>query len=370
MWFKLEAMDTLFFRDGKPFSMGEDTIATSLFPPNPSTVYGSLLSAHFMEHNLAFNTNNIDTYRKNVHLRHLQPAIVTSSVQRLFPIPLDLVQAKENKSSSHTEARLLRLQKRADISCNAITSHLLWTEESSEPIYAGWLREKDFKDYLLGIDRTYPILNTNDIRCIEPKIGIARDLVSRTAKEGRIYRVGLNRLATSKGEKVALLANLVQEKQGSVNIGSINPKGLIRMGGDGKGVSCNSIDLPTLSGGLVQSSAILKLYMMTPGLFLDGFLPFQQNGTQSSKRIFNGIKMEIIAYACGRPQMIGGWDLKAQRPKPMLKAVPAGSVYYIRLEDQDQANLFYKLVHEQSISDLKSNEGFGVAMLMDCKSQL
>ena len=34
---EIEALDTLFFRDGKPFTMGQDTVGESIFPPHPST---------------------------------------------------------------------------------------------------------------------------------------------------------------------------------------------------------------------------------------------------------------------------------------------------------------------------------------------
>lgn len=47
MIISLEAIDTLFFRDGKPFTMGEDNFASGIFPPAPSVLYGALRSAYF-----------------------------------------------------------------------------------------------------------------------------------------------------------------------------------------------------------------------------------------------------------------------------------------------------------------------------------
>jgi CRISPR type III-B/RAMP module-associated protein Cmr3 len=44
MWYEIIPNDTLFFRDGRPFSMGTETWATSIFPPYPSTVYGAIRS--------------------------------------------------------------------------------------------------------------------------------------------------------------------------------------------------------------------------------------------------------------------------------------------------------------------------------------
>ena len=40
--FRLVPDDVLFFRDGKPNTRGSDHYLRSLFPPNPSTLYGAL----------------------------------------------------------------------------------------------------------------------------------------------------------------------------------------------------------------------------------------------------------------------------------------------------------------------------------------
>lgn len=41
---QIEPLDTLFFRDGKPFSMGDDNWADGVFPPAPSVIYGAIRS--------------------------------------------------------------------------------------------------------------------------------------------------------------------------------------------------------------------------------------------------------------------------------------------------------------------------------------
>ncbi|MCG9968984.1 hypothetical protein L9W92_13160 [Pelotomaculum terephthalicicum JT] len=47
MIIRMEALDTLFFRDGKPFSRGDESWASDMFPPNPPVFYGALRSAYF-----------------------------------------------------------------------------------------------------------------------------------------------------------------------------------------------------------------------------------------------------------------------------------------------------------------------------------
>lgn len=46
MLIDIKPLDTLFFRDGKPFSMGDNDWADGIFPPHPSVFYGALRSAY------------------------------------------------------------------------------------------------------------------------------------------------------------------------------------------------------------------------------------------------------------------------------------------------------------------------------------
>jgi CRISPR-associated protein Cmr3 len=53
----LEPLDVWVFRDGRPFSAGEDHHAKSVFPPSPFTIQGSLRSKVLVE-----NCGNLDKY--------------------------------------------------------------------------------------------------------------------------------------------------------------------------------------------------------------------------------------------------------------------------------------------------------------------
>ena len=43
----IEAFDNLFFGTGRPFTMGNDSWATAIFPPMPNTLYGMLRALYF-----------------------------------------------------------------------------------------------------------------------------------------------------------------------------------------------------------------------------------------------------------------------------------------------------------------------------------
>jgi len=46
---KIKAKDVLFFRTGRSFNRTFDINAETFFPPYPSTIYGALRTAYFMQ---------------------------------------------------------------------------------------------------------------------------------------------------------------------------------------------------------------------------------------------------------------------------------------------------------------------------------
>lgn len=48
-FFRLDPDDVLFFRDGRPSTLGEDHYLRSLFPFHPSTLYGALRTRRLLD---------------------------------------------------------------------------------------------------------------------------------------------------------------------------------------------------------------------------------------------------------------------------------------------------------------------------------
>lgn len=150
-------------------------------------------------------------------------------------------------------------------------------------------------------------------------------------------------------------------------------EGTTRLGGEGRFACLTIEDMnPPVPPEIEQAkrAAILSascldgilLYLATPTLFDDGWRPpFGPD---------EGVKLS--AAAVGRPIAFGGWDLKKRSPKPIRSAVPAGSVYYYRIEDASKARQFIEDYHfNQSVSassrisavrDVESRLGYGMAL--------
>ena len=101
-----------------------------------------------------------------------------------------------------------------------------------------------------------------------------------------------------------------------------------------------------------NKNGFVKIYLATPAIFKNGSLP-----EFISKGSYEGIEFELLNMAIGKPIFIGGFDMKKRQPKPMKKAVPAGSVYYLR---SNKAQELASKLHSKSISEINPEQGFGI----------
>lgn len=112
--------------------------------------------------------------------------------------------------------------------------------------------------------------------------------------------------------------------------------GLVRLGGDGRGASLapwdsSGTDQPWMHRPKTKG---FRLILATPGLFPGGWLPprVEQRGTEYVLRV-DGLAARLVAAAISRADVISGWDLAKRSPKPAVRVVPAGSVYWFEIQD-------------------------------------
>jgi CRISPR-associated protein Cmr3 len=99
---------------------------------------------------------------------------------------------------------------------------------------------------------------------------------------------------------------------------SFPQSGILKLGGEGKTANYEVIEKPFEKPKLSDEKIWFKLYFQTPAFFESG------NGISE---LSNLIHAKLFSVSIGKPLSIGGFDLKEQRPKPMRKFVPAGSIY-------------------------------------------
>ncbi len=332
---KLRALDTLFFRDGKPFSMGDETWADGIFPPPPSVIYGALRTAYLSE-NIAelANANTQDDKTKNLIINF---CAFHSGDKFYYPCPLDVVEKKKQKDINKPEYTILNLEEKPENFYSSLgLSFLLQAEEQVEEA-SGLMSEISLREYLHK--NKIPKTLKNNYLKEESKVGIGKNNLTNTSDEGMLYRVGMKRLAN-----IGLAVGFSGVK--------ITQNGLMRLGGEGKSVSFSSENsLPNIAMPEQLSEEYFKVYLATPAIFTEGWKP-------SDEKV-SGAK--LIAACIGKPLYIGGFDMKPKdgnkaRPKPMRRAVPAGSVFYYKGSRECAEKL-----HATSISDYGSKQGFGIA---------
>jgi len=119
-----------------------------------------------------------------------------------------------------------------------------------------------------------------------------------------------------------------------------------------------SVPLPKPPNALAESikrSRQARLVLLTPAIFDEGFRPSAIPGAS------------LIAAAVDRPLVVSGWDWAVNggrgAPKAARRCAPAGSVYWVRLDDGVDAAAW---VNERWLESLSSDaqdrcDGFGLA---------
>jgi len=308
MFIKITPLDTLFFRDGKPFSMGEETWATSFTLPNPSVIWGTLFSVLWLENP---DTDKSILKIKGIYL--LRKATDKAAQKILIPAPLDLsYEEKTNKNEFDTYPE--RYEEIENLVSNYSSLTYLTLPDVNEKVEQ---TENCFIDWTNFLEN-YPYRN-NDTRIYQStyfnkkmgKIGIARMNSTRVSEEGKLYRIEMNEY-----DKDWCFLVEVEDL-------AFPKSGVLKMGGDGKAAAFEvvnkqpftSIELPE------EEEKWFKLYFQTPNFFKSG------NGLAELSNLQNAT---LYSASVGKPISIGGFDLEKKAPKPMTKFVPPGSVYLFK----------------------------------------
>lgn len=363
MTIEIEALDTLFFRDGKPFSMGDDTWANGMFPPLPSVLYGALRTAYMAQKNLTID----EIIDKTKELRIKQIFYKVNDELYYYPMPLDLVNETEpEKHLSDGEKKKWKdvkkanelIRKEFDVFTNTsvinnLPNHLLSLPIKSTIVLSynknievegfedGIIRTTSFEEYITGFN-SIKARRIANYKKEEPKIGIGRQNETRTTEEGKLYRVNMLRPDNLK---------ICIEFEGL----DLEDKGLLRLGAENKLATYEKVEKTEISPINFEGVQEFKIYLATPAIFKQGYYPTE---------IFEkaNIKAELLTCAVGKYINVGGFDMKEREPKYMRKAVPAGTVYYFRLEKGSLQDLADEL-QKNGISEYNQNEGFGIAYI-------
>lgn len=333
-YMKIKPTDTLFFRGGKPFNAGVDSWSDSSFLPHPSVIWGAMFSVLFRQSQEIQDkvSDKADTtdFTDYLEIKHIY-LYNEKDGRVLLPAPLDLFIDDDKK--------VVRESYIGDI----ITSESLKDLEFIAPNSDKNVKRADnhFIDlyYLTHRDAIKKLYHFDDFAYSESKIGIAINKTSKTADESKIYRIDLTQFKHD--------WSFLVEYESTMSFAS---DGLLKLGGESKSASYAHIDEPsTITNHKkrldVSGESEFSIYFATPAIFEKGWC-FDEND-----------HFKIISASIGKPISIGGFDMKTNSHKKMYKAVPAGSVYVVKLNKNVES--IKDLKERLSITCIDTKKGFG-----------
>lgn len=176
--------------------------------------------------------------------------------------------------------------------------------------------------YLAGLRiKKQHLIRGREIWKTDLRLGIALDEPRRTALEGHLY--------TAEAVALGLGNGFVVRVEGAD--GLVPREGLLRFGGDGRAAAIGecALAVPEPPWEEIERTRRFRLVLATPGIFANGWLP--PGTTRSSDRAiweFFGISARLVSACVPRAQVVSGWDLARQQPKPAVRAAPVGAVYW------------------------------------------
>ncbi|MFH1097737.1 MAG: type III-B CRISPR module-associated protein Cmr3 [Candidatus Desantisbacteria bacterium] len=372
---RLTALDTLFFKEARPFETIGGSELTSVFPPPPRTVIGAIrsaigetLGADWKAFNTEPDTYTIPNGRKlkdiigygdnNLGQLSINGIWLSKNSERLYPAPafilrkmkdgamdgFDSLQIGDAKVTGLGKVRLSEMPKLPKNSkMSYISAENIWlTSEGMEKILKG--------DYLLSKDE---IFEKKDLFEEEPRLGIARDNFKRIVKDGMLYQTNHIRPKTG----VSIEVDITGLDDLSLN------QGVIRIGGEGRMAGLEIVTTPKFPDKPDSKDKGLILVLLTPARF-DGNNWFpagfveekEQDGRTVHKGKVNEISLTIHSAVIGKVLREGGWDVATRKPRPVQSLMPAGSALYCTV-DEDINDAITALHNKQIGEDIKLGRG-------------
>ncbi len=316
---EFEPVDTLFFRDARPFEAASRA-ASGL--PTPQTLAGALRTTLLERHGVA-PAEVGGLVRQGATfagaLATFGPVIggiaevVTKgpwfSLEKklLVPAPANLRREKET-------GRLVRLDPLTSAPpgwwppADGMLPLWRWGRSAVEPVN-GYLTMEGLRRFLMGsAPESSDIVRPDDVYAFEDRTGIGIDDARGATGEGRIYSI---RVLATRRDTV-----LVAETTGPAKVLAplVDDPAPIRLGGEGRYVRARvrrgSIDWPHVAA---TGDARRLVLLTTPAPF-GGWSP-------------DGL--HPVSAAVPGYEAVSGWDLARGGPKPNRFMVPAGTVYFL-----------------------------------------
>ncbi len=320
----INAVDTLMFRDGRPFNQSDAgaSEAVSVFPPYPPTLVGAVRAALWQgplkgvwcSQKLGSGTN---WQRDVLGPLNFGAPILLKDGKPVFPMPLHILEGKDEDGGKH----LTRLQPGPEQNCDLGKVQLpVPTDNSLEGVKLiddRWVNLAGMEKILNGcVPENGDLIERNKLWRTEPRVGIGIDVdkarkTTRTTTDGNLYMASHVRMA----DNVSLYVKLGGWNDGFVN--ALRPMaGEHRMAEITTG---ETVELPEQPKDLKGNYCAILLS------------PMVVDAIPKAGDKIDDLPGKLVSACLGKPVVIGGWDSNAKPPGPipLRNCIPAGSVWFM-----------------------------------------
>lgn len=341
---RFDSLDSLFFRDGRPYNQGElsQTGVSSAFPPSPPTLIGAIRAACARALGCRFGawSEEVKTHLGNgPDLGPLQfrgPFILYEN-EPVFPVPAHMlgktVKSRKGNGKISIEPESLHLlspegvpELKCDLCSLASFPFAEGVTQGAKPLgkQGWWIMGPGLKRLLQGqTPQPNHLVHSETLWQREPRVGISRSQETRTTEDGALYsssHVRLNRAV-----------NLAMEVSGLPETSlSYLKKGLHPVGGESRSCWISVEDRGLKVPNVLPSPKRKLLYtasILTPA---DTEAP-----PKLGEERFMGLPGRIVSACLPRPVVIGGWDSIDRKPLPLRPHLAPGSVLFIEAETEE-----------------------------------
>lgn len=376
----IEPMDTLFFRDHRPFNAGEETTAEFNFP-SPLTFFGAIGSAvldgtkgvelrKFVRGIGGYEHPKLGKYDpdlKNTGMK-LKGPFLHREGEVFFPPPANLwISILGKKPSTYYTSLPYETDWEWDIKReNQNLRPLKMPTKSEMKPLDEYISAKVLTQYLSNsLPPTIPVKSKEEFFAKEDRYGHALSRDSLTVEEGYLYTATHLRFKDELGKRKYIKTGftLIAEGIDETDL----PDKMISLGGErrramisvSRGDKLVPEQLEVLNA--IKSTKKFFIYLATPAIFRNGWY-------RDFPSEFDGAVM--VGAAVKKPMYISGWKVSGDsfrgKPRPMKRAVPAGSIYFFEAEswNDERFETLYKKYHfKESLSDEYPSAGFGIGLI-------
>ncbi|SHF24039.1 CRISPR-associated protein, Cmr3 family [Seinonella peptonophila] len=329
------AIDTLFFRDGTPFQLGEPgaMLPRSHFPPTFMTLQGAVRMALAKRHGWRKGKEWPHELGSTKDLGQLQ---ITGPYLRyknkiLYPAPSVLFSHRE-------DAPLVRLSPGLPVDCDLGAQirlpQLPSGQKGGAPLQA-WLTRQGMEAVLAGeVPTQEQIFRPHQLWQEELRVGIGRDQATRTTNDGELYSIYQVRPAT----ELEIVVDIDNIPDGCTFIKS----DIISLGGEGRAASISihqatSTPLPSLPK--LNPSGNGWIYYTLSLLNSSDVKNLDQAIKSGQVETEHPIPGECISASIGKLVQAGGWDSENKQSRPLKPLLPSGSTWFFRARHTEQKQI-------------------------------